>query len=52
MAKIILNSMLYDREQYCKSVRPIAFLLQQSECDNMLYGGQECNNARERALWN
>ena len=34
MAKTILNSILHEREHYCVSVRPIALLLEQSDCNN------------------
>ena len=34
MAKTILISILHEREQHCARVRPIALLLERSECNN------------------
>ena len=36
MAKTILNSVLHEQEHYCASVRPIALLLERSECNNAI----------------
>ena len=36
MAKTILNSILHEREHYCVGVRPVALLLEQSECNNAI----------------
>ena len=36
MAKTILNFIWHEREHYCVSIRPIAFLLEQSERNNVM----------------
>ena len=36
MAKIILNSVLHEREHFCVHVHPMALLLERSECNKAI----------------